>query len=182
MSQLRTLVLTTMTLLILGVAWPSGNALAQQKTLQEQLIGTWTYVSVDAIRPDGSRVPMFGSNPQGLAIFESNGRYVLLTARPGQPRFASNNRMEGTPEEYKGRCARNDCSLRSVHRRRGWQDHYLPHRNEHVPKLERDRAETSSRSHGGRTAVEHRCVERWLGRGGIEARPLAVCFRSETAT
>ena len=32
---------------------------------------------------------------------ERNGRYILLTARSGQPKFASNNRMEGTPEEYK---------------------------------------------------------------------------------
>jgi Lipocalin-like domain len=101
MSQFRTLVLTTMTLLILGVALPSGDALAQQRTLQEQLVGTWTYVSVDTVGPDGSRVPMFGPNPQGLAVFESNGRYILLTARSGQPKFPSNNRMEGTPEEYK---------------------------------------------------------------------------------
>ena len=101
MNRLSTLTLTTMALLFLGVALPSGDAVGQQKTLKEQLVGTWTYVSVDTVRPDGSRVPMFGPNPQGLASFDSNGRYVLLTARPGQPKFASNNRMEGTPEENK---------------------------------------------------------------------------------
>ena len=51
--------------------------------------------------PSGSRVQMYGHNPQGLAVFDSNGHYILLTARTGQPKFASNNRMEGTPEEYK---------------------------------------------------------------------------------
>jgi hypothetical protein len=101
MSRLNTIALTTMALLFLGVALPSGNAIGQEKTLKEQLVGTWTYVSVDTVRPDGSRVPMYGPIPQGLASFDSNGRYILLTARPGLPNFASNNRTEGTPEEYK---------------------------------------------------------------------------------
>jgi len=90
-----------MALLFLGVAFSSSNAVGQEKTLKEQLVGTWTYVSVDTVNPDGSRVPMYGPNPQGLASFNSNGRYILLISRSGQPKFASNNRMEGTPEEYK---------------------------------------------------------------------------------
>ena len=98
MKRLHTLTLTTMALLFLGVTLPSSDAVGQQKTLKEQVVGTWTYVSVDTVRPDGSRVPTFGPNPQGLASFDSNGRYVLLVARPGQPKFASDNRMEGTPE------------------------------------------------------------------------------------
>jgi hypothetical protein len=101
MSRLSTLALTTMAMLLLGVALPSGEAVGQEKTLKEQLVGTWTYVSVDTVRPDGSRTPMFGPNPQGLASFDGNGRYILLTSRSGQPKFASNNRAEGTPEEYK---------------------------------------------------------------------------------
>lgn len=99
MKRLRALTLTTMAMLFLAVALPPSDAVGQQKTLKEQLVGTWTYVSVDTVRPDGSRVPMFGPNPQGLAIFDGNGRYTLVLARSGQPKFASNNRMEGTPEE-----------------------------------------------------------------------------------
>ncbi|MEO7400861.1 MAG: lipocalin-like domain-containing protein [Polaromonas sp.] len=101
MNQVRTLTLTAMTLLFLGIALPSGDAVGQEKTLKEQLVGTWTYVSVDTVRPDGSRVQIFGPNPQGVASFDGNGRYVLLTSRSGQPKFASDNRMEGTPEENK---------------------------------------------------------------------------------
>lgn len=78
-----------------------GDALGQQKTLTGQIVGTWTYVSVDTVRPDGSRVPNFGPNPQGLASFDSNGRYILPTARADRPKFASNNRLEGTAEENK---------------------------------------------------------------------------------
>ena len=99
MNQLRTFTLTAMALLFLGVALPSRDAVGQQKTLKEQLVGTWTYVSVDTVRPDGSRAPTFGPNPQGLASFDSHGRYVLLVARSGLPTFTSNNRVEGTPEE-----------------------------------------------------------------------------------
>ena len=101
MNRRTTVALATMALLFLGVALPSGDAVGQEKTLKEQLVGTWTYVSVDTVRPDGGRVPMFGPNPKGLASFDSNGRYILLTASPGLPNFASNNRTEGTPEEYK---------------------------------------------------------------------------------
>ena len=101
MNRLTPLTLTTMALLFLGVALPSGDAVGQEKTMKEQLVGTWTYVAVDTVRPDGSRVPMYGPNPQGLAIFDRNGRYILLTASLGLPKFASNNRTEGTPEEYK---------------------------------------------------------------------------------
>jgi hypothetical protein len=100
MNRLSTFTLITLALLFVGVALPSGDAVGQEKTLKEQLVGTWTYVSVDTIRPDGSRVPMYGPNPTGLAVFDSNGRYILMTARSGQPKFASNNRTEGTPEEY----------------------------------------------------------------------------------
>jgi hypothetical protein len=89
-----------MMMLFLGIAFPSGEVAGQEKTLKEQLVGTWTYVSVDTVRPDGSRVPMYGPNPAGLAVFDGNGHYILMTARPGQPKFASNKRTEGTPEEY----------------------------------------------------------------------------------
>ena len=101
MSRLTPLTRTAMALLFLGVALPLGDAVGQEKTLKEQLVGTWEYVSVDTVRQDGSRVPMYGPDPQGLAVFDSNGRYILMTARSGQPKFASNNRMEGTTEEYK---------------------------------------------------------------------------------
>jgi Lipocalin-like domain len=101
MKRFRPIALTAMALLTLGVALPSADALSQDKTLKEQIVGTWAYVSVDIVRPDGSRVPLYGPDPQGLAVFDSTGHYILMTARAGQPKFASNSRTEGTPEEYK---------------------------------------------------------------------------------
>lgn len=102
MSRLGTPTLTAaMALSLLGGVLPLGEAVAQQKTLKEQLVGTWTYVSVDIVRADGGRIPLFGLNPSGIASFDANGRYVLLTTRAGLPKFASNNRNQGTAEENK---------------------------------------------------------------------------------
>lgn len=101
MERLRKLTLTIVALLALGASLLSRDAVAQQKTLKEQIVGTWAYVSVDIVGADGSRVPLYGPSPQGLASFDSSGHYILLTARRGQGKFASNNRNEGTPEENK---------------------------------------------------------------------------------
>jgi hypothetical protein len=86
--------------LFLAFALPAGQAASPQKSLDEQIAGAWTYVAVDTVRPDGSRTPMYGANPQGLVIFDGHGHYALVNARADLPKFASNNRMEGTPQEY----------------------------------------------------------------------------------
>jgi lipocalin-like protein len=99
MTRVSPFALALIILSILGGAMPAREAAGQQKTLKEQLVGTWTYVSVDIVRPDGSHVPLYGPNPSGIATFDANGHYVLLTARTDIPRFASNNRNDGTPEE-----------------------------------------------------------------------------------
>ncbi|SAL04264.1 hypothetical protein AWB78_06876 [Caballeronia calidae] len=73
----------------------------QTGTLRDEVIGTWAYVSVDIVRPDGTRQAMYGTNPQGIAVFDESGHYILMTSRGDIPKFASDNRMEGTAEENK---------------------------------------------------------------------------------
>ncbi len=99
MDRFGTFASAAIALSFLGLVFLAGDAAGQQKTLKEQLVGTWTYVSVDVVRSDGSRFPLFGPNPSGLASFDANGRYLLLTARMDLPKFASNNRNGGTAEE-----------------------------------------------------------------------------------
>jgi hypothetical protein len=101
MNRRITLAMTTMALLSLGISLPSGEVRAQGKSLKEQIVGSWTYVSADAVRPDGSKEPTFGPNPSGLVIFGSDGRYVSLVVRTDVPKFASNSRIAGTPDENK---------------------------------------------------------------------------------
>ena len=43
----------------------------------------------------------FGPNPKGVLIFDTNGRYSLMLMRGDLPKYASNNRSQGTAEEYK---------------------------------------------------------------------------------
>ena len=83
----------------LGLVLLPGDAVAQQRTLKDQILGTWTFVSSTSKRPDGS--PMWGSNPKGLLIFTDNGRYSSHIVRSDLSKFASKNRYQGTPEENK---------------------------------------------------------------------------------
>jgi hypothetical protein len=75
-----------------------GPAMAQSA---KDLAGTWTNVANVNIRQDGSRVDVFGPKGTGLAIFDSNGRFAIVNINPETPKFASNNRAQGTPEENK---------------------------------------------------------------------------------
>ncbi len=96
MTRVNALKMTAMALL--GTLLCGGTAPAQTG---KDLVGAWTLVSDENVRPDGSRVQAMGSNPQGLLIFLTDGRYSLQILRAGRARFASANRMEGTPEENK---------------------------------------------------------------------------------
>lgn len=83
----------------LGFTLLLGDAIAQQKTLKDQLIGTWTFVSSTGKLADGS--PTWGTNPTGSLILTENGRFSVQIMRGDRPKFASNNRMKGGPEEIK---------------------------------------------------------------------------------
>lgn len=87
--------------MLIGSTIACTAAYAQSGTLKAQVIGTWAYVSVNTVRADGSRQPMYGPHPQGLAVFDANGHYILMTLRDDMPKFASGNRMESTPDENK---------------------------------------------------------------------------------
>jgi hypothetical protein len=62
-------------------------------------VGSWVFVSGGAKLPDGKSV--WGDNPKGLLIFTENGRYSSQIMRSDLPKFASGNRLQGTPEENK---------------------------------------------------------------------------------
>jgi len=83
-------------LMFLGVAL---QTLAQ--SAQEQLVGTWMLVSIYVEGPDGSRFDPFGANPTGVLMMDGNGRISVQFIGSDLPKFASNDRLEGTPEEDK---------------------------------------------------------------------------------
>jgi len=68
-------------------------------TLTERLVGTWTLVSTIAVREDGSRLVPFGPEPRGCYMLDSAGRFSYQIYGSARPRFASHNRLQGTPDE-----------------------------------------------------------------------------------
>ena len=97
----RRSILSIFAMTALGLAFLPGSAISQQKSLNDQLVGTWALVSNDNVAPDGTKRQIFGANPKGILIFEANGRYAQIFVRPGRPKFKANNRLQGTPEEIK---------------------------------------------------------------------------------
>ncbi|MGB7701015.1 MAG: lipocalin-like domain-containing protein [Pseudolabrys sp.] len=85
----------------LGFALLPSSAISQQKSLKEQLIGTWTLVSATQRTKEGVKSDRWGPNPRGRAIFEANGRYSFMIFRTDIPKFASNNMNQVTAEEAK---------------------------------------------------------------------------------
>jgi len=80
-----------------GIA-ASGTATAQTA---KDLVGTWTLVASTNVGQDGRKIDVFGPNPKGMYAFDDKGRFVIVNARPDLPKFASNNRNQGTPDENK---------------------------------------------------------------------------------
>jgi Lipocalin-like domain len=93
--MISTPTMATAALLCSGIAF-SGTVLAQTG---KEHVGTWALVSTDTVHPDGRRVPTFGGKAGGVLIFGSDGRFIYLFSREELPKFASNNRTTGTPEE-----------------------------------------------------------------------------------
>ena len=74
---------------------------AQENTPAGQLVGAWTYVSTVNTRADGTKFEPYGASATGILVFEPNGYFSWQIIRPDIPKFASNNRMYGTLEEFK---------------------------------------------------------------------------------
>jgi hypothetical protein len=64
----------------------------------KDLMGTWTLVSI-TLEKDGKKTDFYGANPQGQEMFDASGHVSIILTRSDLPKFASNNREAGTPEE-----------------------------------------------------------------------------------
>ena len=86
----------------LGLALTAVTAMAQgKKAGKNQLVGTWTLVSADNMKADGSKVDVYGPNPKGILIFDRNGNYSLTIMRSDLPKFAASTSDQGTAQENK---------------------------------------------------------------------------------
>jgi lipocalin-like protein len=74
-------------------------AMAQQKTLKEQIVGSWTLVSWVQTRPDGTKNYRFGNSPKGVNMFSPTGRFSIIIVQPDLPKISSNDPMKPTTDE-----------------------------------------------------------------------------------
>ena len=79
----------------------SGATVNAEPQANPSIVGTWVLTAADKLLPNGARVPDYGPNPHGLCIFTSDGYYSLQIYRAERLKFASGEKFEGTPEEYK---------------------------------------------------------------------------------
>ena len=76
-------------------AWLGFGALAQSAP---DLVGTWALVS-SVTEKNGARSEQFGHGAKGMLSLDKRGYFMLTIIGADLPRFASNNRADGTPEE-----------------------------------------------------------------------------------
>ena len=97
----RRRILSLSAIIALGLTLLPGSGVAQQKTLKEQLVGTWTLVSFDSFDSSGAKVPnMEGGDLKGLLIFTDNG-HMSNQMIAQFPKIASSDRLKSTPAEEK---------------------------------------------------------------------------------
>src|SRR5215470_18001356 len=73
------------------------SSVAQEKSLKDQLVGTWIYVSSTAKRDDGSDVPR--PPLQGAVTYAADGRFHFITTRTDTPKYASSDSARPSAEE-----------------------------------------------------------------------------------
>lgn len=83
--------------LITIVASPSSSSMAQGKSLKDQLVGTWIYVSSTGKREDGTPVPR--PSLQGAVTYTADGRFHFITTRTDAPKYASSDSSRPSPDE-----------------------------------------------------------------------------------
>lgn len=89
------------TITALGVALITSTAVGQSANNdKERFIGSWTLVSLTSGEGANQTLP-YGPNPRGTMMVDANGRFSITVVRSDLPKFTSNNRMSGAPEENK---------------------------------------------------------------------------------
>ena len=89
------------TLAAFGLSMMTFDALGQKRSLEEQLVGTWTLLSWEQRKGDGTKVERYGTTPKGIAFFDAGGRYIITVMRSDRAKYASNALWQGTAEENK---------------------------------------------------------------------------------
>jgi hypothetical protein len=80
--------------------WGISDVWAQAKggSFAKQIQGSWLLVSA-VNEKDGQKKDTFGPNPRGFLVLTPGGHFSQVIMNATLPKFTSNNRLTGTPEE-----------------------------------------------------------------------------------
>jgi lipocalin-like protein len=95
------IILRILAIAALAIASMTSATVGQSaKSDKERFIGSWTLVSLTSGEGANQTLP-YGPDPKGTMMVDANGRFSITVVRSDLPKFASNNRMSGSPEENK---------------------------------------------------------------------------------
>ena len=80
-----------------SLAFVTTPAISQQKSVKDQLVGSWSLASWECTNPDGTKWQGFGSNPKGVNHFTADGRFFVIYARGDLSKLKLNDRAKVTP-------------------------------------------------------------------------------------
>lgn len=78
----------------------SGPGIALGQSLKDQIVGGWRTVSIYN-EEGGVKRNLYGDKPVGLTVFDRSGYVIQYLSKPDVPKFAANNRLKGTDQEYR---------------------------------------------------------------------------------
>jgi hypothetical protein len=81
----------------LGLVLLPASTIAQQKTLKEQLVGSWMLVSCSGPSPGGAN---FCTNPNGIMILDASGQSAAFFSPRGRPKLTG-DRTTANAEQFK---------------------------------------------------------------------------------
>jgi hypothetical protein len=83
----RSSILSISAMMTLGLALLPTSSIAQQTSLKEQLVGTWTLTSYEIAPLNGAKRQI--ANPKGILMFDAGGRYSWFIVRGNRPKYKS---------------------------------------------------------------------------------------------
>ena len=95
------------------------DALGQKQSLKEQLVGTWTLLSWEQKKGDGTKLERYRAPRRASPSFDDGGRYIITVMRSDRTKYASNALWQGTPDENKETARGHDNLLRNIFDKRG---------------------------------------------------------------
>lgn len=78
----------------------SAPAIALAQNLKEEIVGAWRTVSIYN-EQGGVKEHLYGDKPVGLTVFDRSGYVIQYLSKANVPKFAANNRLKGTDQEYR---------------------------------------------------------------------------------